>query len=348
MKRRLSVLLILSFTIVVSGCSVLKSGFSGKHSAKCANGKSKIQNKRFSSKKKKRTKAVLFAATPSPSTRPSAAVSQSTPEKSDHIEIPETDDVGAPKSAENSTPTPEKVHINAPAVTAQNESQPPVEQPVTGNEAKPEVINEDPVEPEPEPRIPVEVSPVASGIVHKKLTGPIDAPKIIFREKEYNVDEDIKFNQFIHFIPNHNVPLYPDSAKQKLSDLAWLLKTHPDKRVYVTGNVGWDNFDESDENRFKYQMDDWGNFRRIIYGRGPEVYGQTLYGLGLNDPDHIRRIDELGIPHVTEAIVGDLMMSRARKVKELLIEMGVNKKQIRTGLGEFFFSADRFVSFVIK
>ena len=172
--------------------------------------------------------------------------------------------------------------------------------------------------------------------------------QLVFKGKVYEKDEDIEFNETIRFIPNYSVFVNDSLAFSKLEELANLLKEYPDKKVRIISHAGWDV--EMEEDVKDYQWNPYtGTDVRILYGRGTDVYAQTIYGLGLENVEYLEKIESLGLPDVTEAEVGKLLRARALQVKSTLIEQyGVNKKQIVTAVGAFERVNEHIVEFKVK
>ena len=174
--------------------------------------------------------------------------------------------------------------------------------------------------------------------------------QLVFKGEVYEKDEDIEYKEKIRFIPNYSVFVNDSIAYERLEELADLLKEYPDKKVRIISHAGWDEGAEMDEGEKDYQIHPYTFERiKIHYGRGRKVYGQTLYNLGLENEEHLAKIERLGLPDVTEAEIGKLLRARALEVKETLVKkFGVRKQQIVTAMGSFDRVNEHIVEFKIK
>jgi len=239
-----------------------------------------------------------------------------------------------------------EIIVESPATARENASEP----------TSKEEIEEKPTAQTPKPQISitnkpatrsVTISPIERNLKSEFVGGNLEPGQLKFRGEVYDKDERISFNQFIVFMPNHDIILNPGNANKKLDDLVRFMKAFPDKKVTVVGNAGWDNYNENDPDYYyDYQIHPYTFERiKIHYGKGPLVYGQTVY---VSDEGNYARLRAEGVRPVESVVLGEVMRDRAVRIKKLLIKRGIDKKRISTSLGEFFKSDDRHVTFVIR
>ncbi|MBX2846173.1 MAG: hypothetical protein KTR13_08155 [Saprospiraceae bacterium] len=340
------------FLFMVSACG------SSQRLIKCPTGKPNVSAKKFSTKKKKSKRSAYSYGGSSASTSPRSTTPQvakvpnnTTTEPTEETEerVPEIAEL--PEEREEAVPEEE-----VPIVAERQINESP-EEPVYEI-----IVEESPVEraettlpsttpDNPSPTInnkPPTRSVTISGLEPGDAT-PLDVElepgQILFRGEVYEPEEKIRFNQFIVFMPNHDIVINPEEANRKLDDLVQLLTKYPDRELTIIGNAGWDNFDDLPGYNFDYQTGPFGERIKIHYGKGPLVYGQRIY---VSDDDNLPRLREEGVRPVQSVILGQLMRERGIMVRQLLMERGISKDRMSIRLGEFFKSDDRHVTFVIR
>jgi|GEM_PF-4311369 len=167
--------------------------------------------------------------------------------------------------------------------------------------------------------------------------------EIEFRGQVFDTDEDISFNQFIHFVPNHDLLLKKDSAAHKLKDLLEVLRVKPNSKLLIIGNAGFDNFEPGDDKTYIYNAN--GERQRLYFGRGPEVYAQYI---DVSDEGHMDILRANNVEPVERLNVGAVMRDRAIAIKKFLVDNGIEANRLSVSKGEFFNSPDRYVSFILK
>ena len=136
-----------------------------------------------------------------------------------------------------------------------------------------------------------------------------------FRDEKVNVSEGYSFNELIHFVINQDELLEPEEAFEQLKDLSDLLKKHPQIQVTITANTATDEPHPS----HKYGGDD-----------------ETLTSMWETKTDSTDQFTSLK----------QLMIARAQRIQELLVQNGVNPNQLTYELGTHnMWKYQRYVTF---
>ena len=136
-----------------------------------------------------------------------------------------------------------------------------------------------------------------------------------FRDEKINVSEGYSFNELIHFVINQDELLEPEEAFEQLKDLSDLLKKHPQIQVTITANTATDEPHPS----HKYGGDD-----------------ETLTSMWETKTDSTDQFTSLK----------QLMIARAQRIEELLVQNGVNPNQLTYELGTHnMWKYQRYVTF---
>jgi len=141
--------------------------------------------------------------------------------------------------------------------------------------------------------------------------------EFIFRDETISIEDGYSFNELIPFVINRDDLLNSEEAYAKIQDLAILLKNYPQVNVTIIANTATDEPHPS----HRYGSDE-----------------ETLSSMWEKDSDTSNR---LSLP--------ELMIARGKKIKELLIEEGVNPDQLSYKQGaHHMWKYQRYVTFVLN
>ena len=136
-----------------------------------------------------------------------------------------------------------------------------------------------------------------------------------FRDEKIDISEGYSFNELIHFIINQDELLEPKEAVKQIKDLSDLLKKHPQIQVTITANTATDEPHPSHK-----------------YGADEETL-TTMWETKADSTDHFTNLKQL-------------MIARAKRIEELLIQNGVNPNQLTYELGTHnMWKYQRYVTF---
>lgn len=155
-------------------------------------------------------------------------------------------------------------------------------------------------------------------------------------DKLFKVEDEINYEHNLTFVPNYSIFLDPQLVENELLELVHFLKKNPNKNISVYGNGGLEVDKSYTYKDIHYQINPRTNETvKVHYGSNHLVYEQILYNLSNIGDERIKRIKEEGLREVTFAKVGQLLYERARAVKKLLIQHGIDKKRIKALRGEY-------------
>lgn len=155
-------------------------------------------------------------------------------------------------------------------------------------------------------------------------------------DKLFKVDDEINYEHRLEFVPNYSIFKNPEIVEQEISELVKFLEKFPNKKVLVYGNGGLEVDKSYTYKDIHYQINPRTNETvKVYYGSNHLVYEQILYNLGNVSDVQKRRTKEEGLREVTSAQVGLLLYERARAVKKLLVQHGIDKKRIKALRGEY-------------
>ena len=182
-----------------------------------------------------------------------------------------------------------------------------------------EAIPEEPVETAEDSENANETRETAQpSIPDLKTAGPpIDEEVIQFRGEDVVLSEtkDFQFDENIEFIDLSDLFVNRETAFKSLEDLSRLLKRNPDVEVTIVGNTATSIPQSGGE----------------LYGDSPEVLRQEA------------------ILNADTVQIRDVMIARAKRVYELLIDEGVRPNQIEYTTGSHRkWEAERVVSFILR
>jgi len=160
----------------------------------------------------------------------------------------------------------------------------------------------------------------------------IEEDAVTFRGERYEDDADIEFDETIDFEANSNILTSEIRSSKKLEDLIVLMQAKDDYEITITGNAGGDHKED-----IPYiEQDTVFGTTKILYGNSAEVHNQSI---------PIADRENGGFKYVT---VGDVMLMRADRVRDILIAAGISGARIKTQKGTYHSQPKRFVSFTIE
>ncbi len=149
-----------------------------------------------------------------------------------------------------------------------------------------------------------------------KTGGPPAEETVELNGQEIVVDEKegYSYDESIEYINNSDLFVNREQAMQSLSSLANLLKSNPDITLTIVGNTA-----TSIPN---------GN---VLYGSDERVYAQ------------------IGAINGKEATLGEVMLLRANRIYDLMLDLGVPSEQLESKKGSHrMWRRERTVTFVLK
>jgi len=142
-----------------------------------------------------------------------------------------------------------------------------------------------------------------------------------FRDQDIDIRETYSFNELIPFVINQDELLNPNEAYEKIKDLSELLQENPQVKVTIIANTA------TDEPHPAHR-----------YGGDEE----TLTYMYEKPKDSLTVEEDL-------YTLKDLMVARANRIEELLIEHGVTAEQLTYQLGTHnMWKYQRYVTFILN